>query len=111
MLHKIWNGADHGLGSIWFCNKGTAKTADWAGCIINCANYPVQYPRGPRPYWLHITFHGKLDTTQWRDRVFGALQLVMETLLGGEDVLVHCAQGHQIGKECVRGFGCFVVWT
>ena len=111
MLHKIWNGADHGLGSIWICDKRTAKTADWPGCSINCANKPVRYPRGVRPYWLHIAFHGLLDNTTWQDRVLGALRLVMETLLGGQDVLVHCAQGHQIGKECVRGFGCFVVWT
>ena len=98
MLQKIWEDGGHGLGSIWFCDEHAAKTVDWPGCVINCTHYTVKYRKGPRPYWLHISFHGQLDKTRWIDRVLGALRLVMETLLRGEDSLVHCRQGHQIGK-------------
>ena len=104
MLQKIWEDGGHGLGSIWFCDEHAAKTVDWPGCVINCAHYTMKYRKGPRPYWLHISFHGQLDKTKWIDRVLGALRLVMETLLRGEDSLVHCRQGHQIGKGVYSWF-------
>ena len=89
-----------GLGSVWLCCKSQAEQAD-VGCAINCADFVTQYRRGVQPYWLHIAYHGPLDFTSWQDRLMGAMRILLETLLRGEDVAVHCKHGSQIGKECL----------
>jgi len=81
-----------GLGSLWVCSREGVASAE-VGCAINCADWTMEYQRGVKPYWLHIAYHGRLDSTNWRDRVMGAMRLVLQTLLRGEDAAVHCAAG------------------
>ena len=93
-----------GLGDVWICSKEGAATAD-VGCAINCADFTMEYLIGVKPYWLHVSFHGYLDRTSWQDRVMGAMRLVLQTLLRGEDVAVHCIHGPH-WKTYVCGLGC-----
>ena len=90
-----------GLGDVWICSKKAAATAD-VGCAINCADFTMEYQIGVKPYWLHISFHGSLDRTSWQDRVMGAMRLVLQTLLRGEDVAVHCRHGPHWKNICLR---------
>ena len=99
MLRLLALGA--GLGSIYVCSKEAAATAD-VGCAINCADFTMRYPRGVKPFWLHIAYHGRLDGTHWQDRVMGAMRMVLGTLLEGKDVVVHCAHGPHGKKVCSR---------
>ena len=84
-----------GLGNVLLCSKQRAAEAH-AGCAINCADFVMTYRPGVKPYWLHISFHGPLNGTNWLDRVLGAIRMVLGALLRGEDVVVHCAHGSQI---------------
>ena len=84
-----------GLGNVLLCSKERAAQAH-AGCAINCADFVMTYQPGVKRYWLHIAYHGPLSGTSWQDRVLGAIHMVLETLLRGEDVVVHCAHGSQI---------------
>ena len=84
-----------GLGNVLLCSRDRAAQAD-VGCAINCADFVMTYRPGVKPYWLHIAYHGPLNGTNWQDRVLGAIRMVLETLLRGEDVVVHCAHGSQI---------------
>ena len=86
-----------GLGDIWLCSRHRAEQAD-VGCAINCADFVTTYRPGVKPYWLHIAYHKPLNGTSWQDRVLGAMRMVLETLLRGEDVVVHCAHGSHIKK-------------
>ena len=91
-----------GLGSVWVYSKEEVATAD-VGCAVNCADFTMRYLRGVRPYWLHISYHGRLGGTCWQDRVMGAMRLVLQTLLRGEDVAVHCKHGRH------RSGFCFII--
>ena len=90
-----------GLGSVWVYSKQEVATAD-VGCAINCADFTMGYEIGVKPYWLHISYHGRLDSTSWQDRVMGAMRLVLQTLLRGQDVAVHCKQGPHWKNICLR---------
>ena len=89
--HKILS-LGGGLGDVWICSKEGAATAD-VGCAVNCADFAMQYRYGVKVFWLHIAYHGRLDGSSWQDRVLGALCMVLNTLLQGEDVAVHCVHG------------------
>ena len=95
-----------GLTAIWICSKQGAASAD-VGCAINCADFTMKYQPGVKSYWLHIAYHGRLDGTTWQDRVMGAMRMVLQTLLRGEDVAVHCKHGPQMEKMCASHCGCF----
>ena len=84
-----------GLGDVFICDRNRAAEAD-VGCAINCADFQMDYRPGVKPYWLHIAYHGWLDSTSWQDRILGAMRTVLQTLLRGQDVVVHCAHGPQI---------------
>ena len=83
------------LGDVWLCSRDRAEQA-YAGCAINCAGFVTTYRDGVKPYWLHIAYHGELNFISWQDRVLGAMRMVLETLLRGEDVVVHCEHGSQM---------------
>ena len=100
-----------GVGSVWVCSWQTAQEAN-VGCAINCANFTMKYQPGVKAFWLHIAYHGKMDTGEgckisWQDRVQGAMRLVLCTLHSGKDVVIHCAHGPQMAKvvcesKCLR---------
>ena len=95
MLKLLALGA--GLGSVWLCSRDGAATAE-VRCAVNCADFPIQYKARVRSFWLHIAYRGRLDGTNWQDRVMGAMRIVLRTLLEGEDVAVHCKHGkHRSG--------------
>ena len=83
------------LGDVLLCSRDRAEQA-YAGCAINCADFVTTYRDGVKPYWLHIAYHRQLSGTSWQDRVLGAMRMVLETLLRGEDVVVHCEHGSQM---------------
>ena len=87
-----------GLGSVWVCSSGSAVTAR-VGCAINCADFTMRYQKKVRPFWLHIAYHGRLSDSTWQDRVLGAIRVVLQTLLRGEDVAVHSNRGTQREKS------------
>ena len=93
-----------GLGSVWVCSRQGAATAE-AGCAINCADFVMECTPGVAPYWLNINYRGRLDGARWQGRVIGAMRMVLQTLLRGEDVAVHCAHGPH-WKQYVCGVGC-----
>ena len=60
--------------------------------------FTMQYRDGVRPFWLHIAYHGLLGRTNWHGRVMGTMRVVLQTLLDGKDVAVHCMQGSLMEK-------------
>ena len=83
-----------GLGSIWVTGKDDAAAAQ-VGCAVNCADFTMSYQHGVKPFGLHIAYHGKLGSSRWHTRVMVAMRRVLQTLLDGHTVVVHCMRGPQ----------------
>ena len=61
--------------------------------IINCAEKATKYQRGVESYHLHSSYHGSLIGRKWLDRVKHAIGLVLDALVAGNDVAIHCEHG------------------
>ena len=89
-LKVLTSGA--GFGSIWVTDMDGVAAAQ-VGCAVNCADFTMEYQDGVKVFWLHIAYHGQLGRTNWHGRIMAAMSMVLQTLLEGRDVVVHCVQG------------------
>ena len=97
----LWDGSVHGMGKVWVASKDEARAAN-VGLAVNCADFQTTYQPGVSPYWLHISYHGKIDRVTWYERVVRAIQHVLEALLAGKDVVIHCLHGQSGNQICLR---------
>ena len=101
MYEVLWDGASLGLGKVWLSDKASAATAI-VGLAVQCADFDMAYQTGVQRFWLHISYHGKIEHMTWGDRVFAAICHVLQYLLDGQDVVIHCVHGILRKCRCKR---------
>ena len=101
MYEVLWDGASLGLGKVWLSDRASAATAI-VGLAVQCADFDMAYQTGVQRFWLHISYHGKIEHMTWGDRVFAAICHVLQYLLDGQDVVIHCVHGILRKCRCKR---------
>ncbi len=108
-IMEIWQGhTTLGVGRLF---TGSARDAaeSRAQLIINCANVDYPCPEAAGRFWRNINFKGDFAgeliwgyKLPWDLRLEKAVVLVLDALIHGRDVLVHCRQGrHRSGGFAV----------
>ena len=77
--------------------------------IVSCADELTNYKSGVESYHLHSSYHGSKFGLTWLERVKHAIGLVLDALVAGNDVAIHCERGPAhilLNTSCV----CFYEW-